>query len=44
MQHSIVMLTFSVLAPKDRFWTNIVQKIKMVSLSSNLVPSLIRAC
>ena len=35
---------FSVLDRKYPFWRNLVQKIKIVSLSWNLVPRLIRIC
>ena len=33
MQNSIVIVTFSVLDQKHTFWANLVQKIKIVSLS-----------
>ena len=36
MQNSVVMFTFSVLSWKYPFWVNLVQKIKIVSLSSKL--------
>ena len=42
MENSIVTFTFSVLDLKYTFWTNLVQKVKVVSLSWNLVPTLIR--
>ena len=44
MMNSIVMFTFSVLDRKYPFWPNLVQNIKIVSLSLNLVPRLIRIC
>ena len=42
IQNSKVVFTFSVLNRKYTFWANLVQKIKIVSLSWNLVPRLIR--
>ena len=42
MQNSMVVFTFSVLHQKRPFWANLIQKIKTVSLSWNLVPRLIR--
>ena len=33
IQNSMVMLTFSVLDRKYRFWANLVQKIKIITLS-----------
>ena len=42
MQNSVVVFTFPVLDRKHRLWANLVQKIKIVSLSWNLVPRLIR--
>ena len=42
MQNSIVMLTFSVFNRKYPFWINLVQNIKIGSLSWNLVTRLIR--
>ena len=44
MQNSMVVYTFSVLNQKNPFWANVVQKIKIASLSWNLVPRLIRIC
>ena len=41
---TIPWCTFSVLERKHPFWVNLVQKIKIVSLSWNLVPRLIRTC
>ena len=41
MQNSIVVFTFSVLHWKHPFWANLVHKIKIISLSWNLVPRLI---
>ena len=46
MQISMVVFTFSVLE-LDReypFWANLVKKIKIVSLTLNLTPRLIRIC
>ena len=43
MQNSMVIFTFSVFDWKSTFWANLVQKIKIVCLSWNLVPTLIRA-
>ena len=40
----MVLFMFSVLEQKHPFWANLVQKIKSVSLSSNLVPGLIQIC
>ena len=37
----MVVFTFSVLDGKYIFWTNLPQKIKIVSLSWNLLPTLI---
>ena len=42
--NSVVQFTFSVLEGKHPFWANLVQKIKIVSLSWNLIASLIRIC
>ena len=44
MQNPIVVFTFSVLDRKYPFRTNLVQKIKIISLSWKLVPKLIRIC
>ena len=44
MQNSIVMFTFSVFDWKYPFWANLVQKVKIISWSWNLVPTLIRTC
>ena len=41
MQNSMVMFTPSVFDRKYPFWTNLVQKVKIVSLSWNLVPTII---
>ena len=41
MQNSLAMYTLSVLDQKYPFWANFVQKVKIVSLSWNLVASLI---
>ena len=40
----MVIFTFSVFDHRYSFWANLVQKIKIVSLSLNLVPRLIRIC
>ena len=37
MQNSFVVFTFSVFDQKHTFWANLVQKIKIVSLSWNLI-------
>ena len=42
MPNSMVVLTFSKLDHKNPIWANLVQKIKIFSLSRNLLPSLIR--
>ena len=42
MQNSMELFTFSVIHRKHSFWANLVQKIKIVSLSWNLVPNLMR--
>ena len=44
MQNSMVVFTFSVLDQKLTFRANLVQKIKIISLSWNLVPRLISIC
>ena len=44
MQNSMVVFIFTVLDRKHTFLVNLVQKIKIVSLSWNLVPRLIRIC
>ena len=44
MQNSMMVFTFSVLNQKNLFGVNLVHKIKIVSLSWNLVPRLIRIC
>ena len=44
MQNSTVMFTFSVSEWKYPVWANLVQKIKIISLSWNLVPTVIRIC
>ena len=41
MQNSIMVLTFSVLDQKYSFWTNLIQKFKIASLSCILVTRLI---
>ena len=43
-QNSKVVSTFPVLDQKYPFWANLVQKIKIVSFSWNLVPRLIWIC
>ena len=42
MQNSMVMFTYSIFDRKYPFWVNLVQKIKIVSLSWNLARRLIR--
>ena len=44
MQNSMVMFTFSVFDRKYPYWANLVQKVKIISWSWNLVPRLIRIC
>ena len=44
MQKSMVVFTFSVLDWENFFWANLVQKIKIFSLSWTLVPRLIWIC
>ena len=44
MQNSMALFIFSALDRKHLFWTNLAQNIKLVSLSWNIVPSLIRIC
>ena len=44
MQNSMMLFTFFVFEWKYPFWANLVQKIKIISLSWKLVPTLIRAC
>ena len=41
MHNSMVMITVSVLDRKHSFWANLVQKIKIVNLTCNLVPRMI---
>ena len=42
MQSSVALFTFSVLHGKHQFWASLVQRFKFVSLSWNLVPTLVR--
>ena len=44
MQNLMMMFNFFCFGSKTHFWTNLVQKIKIVSLSWNLVRRLIRIC
>ena len=44
MYNSMMVFTFSLLDRKHLFWVNLVQKIKIVSLSWNLVPRPIWIC
>ena len=44
MQNSMVMFTFSVFDWNYPFWVKLIQKIKMVNLSWNLVPKQIWIC
>ena len=41
MQNSMVVFSFSVLDGKQLFYANLVQNIKIISLSWNLVPAII---
>ena len=42
MQKSVALFTFFILDRKQPFWTNLVQKIKIVSLRRNVAPRPIR--
>ena len=42
MQNSMVIFTFSVCDRKYPFWVNLIQKVKINSLSWNMIPTLIR--
>ena len=44
IQNSMVIFTFSVFDRESTFWANLVQKIKIINLSWNLVPTLTRTC
>ena len=44
MQNSMMLFSFLVFEWKCTFWENLVQKIKIVTLCWNLVPTLIRIC
>ena len=44
MQNSMILFTFFVFEWKYPFWANLVQKIKILILSWNLVATLIRTC
>ena len=44
MQNSVMLFTFLIFDREYPFWTNLVQKIKIVSLRWKLIPSLIRIC
>ena len=44
MQNSMVMFIFFVFDRKYPFWANLVQKVKIISWSWNLVPTLIQIC
>ena len=44
MQNSMMLFICFVFEWKYPFWVNLVQKIKIISLSWNLVPTLIRIC
>ena len=44
MYNSVVIFTFSVFDRKYTFWTNLIQKVKVISWSWNLVLTLIRTC
>ena len=44
MQNSMVMFTFLVFDCEYTFWANLVQKVKIINLRGNLVPTLIGIC
>ena len=44
MQNSMMLFTFFVFDWKYPFWANLVQKIRIINLSWNLVPRLIQIC
>ena len=44
MQNAMALFIFSVLDRKHPFWANLVQKIRIVTLSWNLLSRLIRTC
>ena len=44
MQNSMVMFGFSVFERKYSIWTTLIQKLKILSLSENLVPRVIQIC
>ena len=44
MQNAMVMINFSIFDWKCSFWANLVQKFKIVSLSWNMIPRVIRIC
>ena len=44
IQNSMVVFTLSIFDQKYPFWANLVQKVKIISLSWNLVPTIIQTC
>ena len=44
MQNSMMLLTLFIFEWKYPFWANLVQKIKIISLSWHLIPILIQTC
>ena len=44
IHNSMLLLRFSIFGQKYRFWSNLVQKIRIVTLISILVPKLIWVC
>ena len=44
IQNSMMVFTFFIFDQKYPFWTKLIQKIKIITLSWNLVPRLIRIC
>ena len=44
MQNSVMLFTFFVFGQKNAFCASLVQNVKIISLSWNLVPKLIKIC
>ena len=44
MQNSMMLFSFLIFERKYPFWRNLVQKVKIISWSWNLVPALIQIC
>ena len=44
MQNSVMLFTFFVFVQKNAFYASLVQNVKIISLSWNLVPKLIKIC